>query len=93
MDFASICTPARLYFMFILFSSLYSFFTQVALIRVFLGLIYGAVWTWILNWLCSKGYTWLSWFLVLLPMLFFIVGMFDILKLEQRKNVQQEEKK
>ena len=46
---------------------------------VFLGkLIYVFFWTWVLNFLCKRGYSSISWFLVLLPFLFFfvILGMF-----------------
>ena len=39
--------------------------------------IYILVWTWILQFLCKKGYKTVSWFLVLLP----IIGMFLIIGL------------
>jgi len=35
--------------------------------------IFVLVWTWFLNFLCSKGYGGISWFLVLLPFIFMIV--------------------
>lgn len=39
--------------------------------------IYIAIWTWILNIICSAGYTWVSWLLVLVPfILFFIMILF-----------------
>jgi hypothetical protein len=88
MDFSSYCTPARIYFFFTVLSALYEVFTNVALIKVFMGVIYSLVWTWILNWLCGKGFTWLSWFLVLFPMFLFIAGIFFILK-----DVKDEQKK
>ena len=46
---------------------------------VFLGqVVYTVFWVFLLNWICSKGYKNLSWFLVLLPFLFFFIalGMF-----------------
>ena len=46
---------------------------------VFLGqILYTVFWVFLLNWICNKGYKNLSWFLVLLPFLFFFIalGMF-----------------
>ena len=44
---------------------------------LFLGkIIYIAIWTIILNSLCSTGYRNLSWFLLLLPFIVFIVAVF-----------------
>jgi len=37
--------------------------------------IFIAAWTWFLNFLCSKGYKGISWFLVLLPFLL-MLGVF-----------------
>ena len=45
----------------------------------FIGkVIYIAIWTWLLNLLCSKGYTIVSWFLVLLPFItmFVLIAIF-----------------
>lgn len=53
---------------------------------VFLGkVIYILFWTFILNFLCKKGFTPVSWFLVLLPFLLFfvIIGMFLIGSVEK----------
>lgn len=52
---------------------------------VFLGkLVYIFLWTWILNYLCSKGFKNLSWFLVAFPfiMFFILIGMFMLGKIE-----------
>lgn len=35
--------------------------------------LYIILWTWILNLMCSSGYSSISWFLVLLPLLLFFV--------------------
>jgi hypothetical protein len=35
------------------------------------NLFFVLLWTWFLNYLCSKGYTSVSWFLVLLPLIIF----------------------
>jgi hypothetical protein len=41
---------------------------------VFLGkLIYIFFWTWVLNFMCKKGYKSVSWFLVLFPFILFFI--------------------
>jgi hypothetical protein len=35
--------------------------------------LFVAVWTWFLNFLCTQGYTTISWILVLLPFIMFIL--------------------
>jgi hypothetical protein len=35
-----------------------------------------ALWTWLLSYLCNKGYTELSWFLVLLPWVIMFIAFF-----------------
>jgi len=43
--------------------------------------IYILIWTWILNKLCSSGYSTVSWLLVLFPfiLMFTLIGMFILL--------------
>jgi hypothetical protein len=45
--------------------------------RQFLGAIgqglFAAIWVFVLNWICSEGWTGLSWFLVLLPVIIVII--------------------
>tara|TARA_B100000073_G_C23425732_1_gene449101 strand:+ start:14 stop:328 length:315 start_codon:yes stop_codon:yes gene_type:complete len=44
------------------------------LVTIFLGkLVYIALWTFVLNWICRKGHSAISWVLVLLPFLLFFV--------------------
>ena len=53
---------------------------------LFLGkLMYIFFWTWILNFICNKGYKNISWFLVLFPfiLLFVFIGMFILGKGER----------
>ena len=52
--------------------------------------VFVLIWTWFLNFLCSKGYGGISWFLVLLPFIFiiviFIIG-FEFLKKSGNKKI------
>jgi len=38
-----------------------------------LKFFYIVVWTWILNMICSAGYSWISWLLVLFPFIVFFL--------------------
>ena len=46
----------------------------------FVSFVFGVAitlgWTWVLNYICSKGHTGVSWFLVLLPYLFLFLAFF-----------------
>ena len=67
-----LCTPALVY----LVLALIGVFTTMRNLGVGSGmgsLIFVALWTWFLNYLCSKGYTGISWFLVFLPLILFAV--------------------
>ena len=83
----NLCTPALVYLVISIVSLLLNFSLSVksALIQmVFVGL-----WTFILNFICSKGLEWLSWGLVLLPyilIVFFALFAYDIVILETMKN-------
>jgi heme A synthase len=66
-DFSKLCTPAKIYFAIAVVSSLIALFNHITIIAVFFKLVFAFIWTFILAWLCDKGYKNLSWFLVLLP--------------------------
>ena len=66
-DFSKLCTPARLYFVIAIISSVVALLNKVTLLAVFFKLVFAFIWTYILGWLCKKGYDSLSWFLVLFP--------------------------
>ena len=44
----------------------------------FMNLVFAFIWTYVLGWLCNKGYSSISWFLVLLP---YIIMALAILKI------------
>ncbi len=67
-SFTDLCDPAKVYVIL-------SAFTLIGLIfgaqygPALAKLIFAVIYTFFLNWLCSKGYPGVSWFLVLLPLL------------------------
>lgn len=69
----SLCTPAQLY-LFLSILSLLSVFTGGLLLNnAIVGFALAILWTWVLNKICSGGYTTVSWLLVLIPI--FGVGL------------------
>ena len=71
-----LCTPAMVYFGLACISILFGVMHLSARSLVAKG-IYALIWTWLLNFICEKGYTTVSWFLVILPfvMMFGMVAL------------------
>jgi hypothetical protein len=75
MDLSKICTPAMLYLVLASISIVIGVFQKFQFFSLLTKVIFVAAWTWFLNFLCSKGYKAISWFLVLLPFLI-MLGVF-----------------
>ena len=78
--FSKLCTPAMIYFVLGVISLILLFSQGALLFSLLIKAIFVVVWTWLLNYLCSKGYSIISWILVLLPfilMLGLIAGMYE----------------
>lgn len=77
MDFLKkICLPAKIYLAILIITIIVAIFQGVGISIILLKTVFGIIWTWILNWICSKGYTNLSWVILLLPyvLMFLIVA-------------------
>jgi hypothetical protein len=77
-SFRELCTPAKIYFAIAVIASVFSLFNGVGVIAVGVKLVFAFVWTFLLGWLCKKGFTSISWFLVLLPYIIIVLAMFRI---------------
>ena len=66
-DFLRFCTPAKIYFALAVLSCIVALFHKIKFLAVFTKLVFAFIWTFILNWLCSKGYKTISWVLLLIP--------------------------
>jgi len=84
-DFEKLCTPAKLYFAIAVIASLIALFKGVALANIAMKLIFAFIWTYILSWLCSKGYGSLSWFLVLLPYVIILLAIMGVYTMTNKK--------
>lgn len=77
-DFSKLCTPAKIYFAIAVIAALFGLFNGASLIYEFWKMIFAFIWTYILGWLCKRGYTSVSWFLVLLPYILMFLSMLNI---------------
>lgn len=75
MDLSKLCTPAMLYLVLAAISIVIGVFQKFQFFSLLVKVVFVAAWTWFLNFLCSKGYKAISWFLVLLPFLM-MIGVF-----------------
>ena len=71
MQLSKLCTPAMLYLIFSAITIIYGVMQNFKPMTLVVNVLFVALWTWILNWLCSKGYSIISWVLVVLP--FFLI--------------------
>ena len=77
-EFSELCTPAKIYFIIAVIASVFALFNGVSMMMVFMKLLFAFIWTFLLGWLCKKGFRMLSWFLVLLPYIILALAMFGI---------------
>ena len=77
-NFAYLCTPAKIYFAIAVIAAIFALINGAALMAIFMNLVFAFIWTFVLGWLCNKGYTSISWFLVLLPYIIMALAMLNI---------------
>lgn len=77
-DFSKLCTPAKIYFAIAVIATIIALLNGASLMMGFWKLVFAFIWTFVLGWLCDKGYTSISWFLVLLPYIIILLAMFNI---------------
>jgi hypothetical protein len=80
-DFEKLCTPAKLYFALAILSILLGLFGGFHFMAILMKLIFAVIYTFILGWLCKKGWKGLAWFLVLLPYVLILLMMFGVMKM------------
>ena len=76
--FSKLCTPAKIYFAIAVIATVIGLFSGLSIMYAFWKLVFAFIWSFVLGWLCSKGFTSISWFLVLLPYILILLAMFGI---------------
>jgi hypothetical protein len=84
-DFAKICMPARIYFAIAMITTIFALFNGFSMIYAFWKILFAFIWTFVLSFLCDKGYTSISWFLVLLPYIFILLAVLNIYHITQEQ--------
>jgi len=69
---SSMCAPAKLYGMISLVS-IAGFLYNQQVGAAFGNVAFAGIWVFLLNWICQEGWTGLSWFLLLLPVIIAII--------------------
>lgn len=69
MGIPSLCTPAMIYFVISIIYLIINIFTNFNIMSMVIRLLVILVWTWLLNFLCTKGFTVISWLLIIVPFL------------------------
>lgn len=88
-DFKSLCTPAKIYFAIAVVSFIFALFRKMSILAVFINLMFAFLWTYVLGWLCEKGYKSVSWFLVLLPYVVILLAMMGVMSISSERSVMQ----
>ena len=70
-----LCVPAIVYLVFGIISIIMSIVEKESIGSISISAIFIALWTYILNLICSAGYEVISWILVFLPIVIFIILM------------------
>jgi hypothetical protein len=86
-EFSALCTPAKIYFVIAVISAIIMLFNGISFVAVFFKLFFAFIWTFLLGFLCKKGFTTISWFLVLLPYIVLLLAMFKIANITQHKSI------
>ena len=69
----ALCVPAMLYLVLSVISLILMAFKSCGALCLLFKVLFIVIWTWFLNFLCTQGYTTISWILVLLPFIMFIL--------------------
>jgi hypothetical protein len=67
--FNTLCTPAKIYLILLVPVFISMFYNKTTVWNIVATLIWAPIWAYVLNWLCSKGYSIVSWFFVFIPLL------------------------
>ena len=72
MNFSNFCTPSLIYLVLSVIILVMRAFGNFNLFSLLISGFFIILWSWFLNFLCTKGLTLVSWILVILP----LFGMF-----------------
>lgn len=84
-DFNKYCSPAQLYLVLAAIGLISGFLKNFRVLTLIFNAIFVVLFAWILNFMCSKGLTAVSWVLVLLPFVLLASSFFMALEAQDQK--------
>jgi hypothetical protein len=87
----SLCSPALLYLIIGIIAIISMVYSKTDTQTVAMKGLFIAIWTWFLNFLCSKGHKGISWFLVILPFVIMALVIFSMSNIIRGKLDHQKE--
>ena len=76
ISFKKLCEPAKLYLVVSVIFLILAIFHRISALTLITKGVFVLIWTMVLNWLCSKGFSGLAWIIVLLPFFLLFTTMF-----------------
>jgi energy-coupling factor transporter transmembrane protein EcfT len=77
--FTRICNPAKLYLVVSAILLVFAVFKKMSAGTFIVNGAFILLWTFLLNWLCSKGFGNVAWVIVLLPFVFLFLTLFTVM--------------
>jgi len=74
--FVNLCMPSKIYLVISVIALLIATFTSFTIVTILAKIVFIVLWTFILNWICKKGYTTVSWGLVVVPYVLLAIMFF-----------------
>ena len=70
--------PAKIYLILAITGMVASVYNKIGTMNLIFSALFVVIWTNVLNWICSSGYTIVSWILLLLPAIsiFIMAGIY-----------------
>ena len=85
--FSKLCTPAKIYFGIAVIAAIIALTRGMTFGAVLIKLVFALFWTYVLGWLCKKGYSSISWFLVLLPYVIILLAALRIANITEHRSI------
>jgi len=83
-----LCPPAIVYLVLSIIALILNM--KFSILSVLIHIAFIVVWTFILNWICSKNLVWLSWLLVILPYVFMFLVLLIAVEFVALSNAQRQ---
>jgi hypothetical protein len=77
MNISSLCTPAFIYIIISIIILLVTLFKSLNITETVISLFFILLWTWVLNYFCTKGYKIVSWLILITMLIFLSFGLFS----------------